>query len=363
MISGMRRLAALLVVAMAGTVAGVAPSSAGGGLAFLDGRWVAEAVPVTGGISTGDATADFEDSEVDFTIDVRAGEVVSGEMAVRAGIHAEAVEGGTGDFLVTGVVDLGGTAQRVVGVGGRLRFQGTIHTEAVTVGVNRSFRAGDENVGFSPLSVTCTQATGDLAVEGRQVQEAAGVSSGVRAIFLAIRVPPDVDDFPPDIAETFEQLLADLLAALRGEPTATEILDLARRTEALQSAVIGLASCEGPPPGFEEGLAQSDVFRDLFRRILERAIDREIAFNTSELITLLSVALSTGVAGSYGPDPIAGGELLGMFESLLGERLDEAAAATPPRLEEMQDIILAARLHGMPELYDRGVAAYRAATS
>jgi hypothetical protein len=350
---------ALLVLAGAGWMP---PAAAGEGVPFIDGRWAATAVQVTGGIDNGDLRADFDDSEVDFIIDVRAGAVTEGRLDVRAGIHAEATEGGTGDFLVSGSVDLGGSARRVVGVGGRLRFQGTIVTESITVGINRSIRAGDENVGFSPQSVTCTQATGDLAVEGRQVQEAGGFSSGVRALFLAVRVPPDVDDFPPDLAEAFADLMADLADAVRGRPTAEEILDLARRVEELDSAVVGLAFCEGPPPGFEEGLARDDFFREMFRQLLEAAIAREIAFNTFELIMLLGVAYSTGVAGEYGPDPIAGGELHGQFESVLGERLDAAAAATPPNLEEMQDVILAALMYGMSDLHDRGVAAYRAAT-
>jgi hypothetical protein len=83
---------------------------------------------------------------------------------------------------------------------------------------------------FSPLSVSCAVASGDIAVEGRQLQAEAGMATTVTGPFTAQRVAPP--DLGADFEEQFVQLVLQAEALIAAAlPEAQHVVDRVRLGE------------------------------------------------------------------------------------------------------------------------------------
>jgi hypothetical protein len=253
---------------------------------------------------------------------------------------------GSGKLTMSGTLDLGGTGSRVT-FSGPVHVSGTVTANGLTVPVNFTAPAGG---GFSPRSVTCTQVTGDLAVEGRQAQQAAGFATTVKAPFVAVRYAAAGGDegLPEQLAAEYEALLARIAEAAKGNPTAEEIRQLAADIEALDAAMLGAAACGDPPPGFEKGIVAQDTFLARLSDLLAAVVLNADAYTTQDVISLLATAIRIGAVGAAAPDQASSKALLESFADILNGKLDEAIASA--NTDSIFDIYVWATQAGLTEL-------------
>lgn len=313
----MRPLVLLLCLSL--PLAGLAPVSAKKGVAFPDGTWKGTAV-FTGSITKSGMFATGS-ADIIFTLKVSDGQVVGGVMKISGAARSRVPGGGRANLKVAGGLGLGGTAGRVT-VSGPLSFSGTASAQGFTVPVEVTFPASG---GFSPVTASCAQATGDLATETRQVHGQFGFASTVQAKFVAVRVADaDVADVVGEYKDLVEDI-HDALAQAKGgsPPTVQQLRQLASRVAALHNAFAGLKGCGDTPEGFEKGVADP-FFSDLFRALCVLLLERADQLTVSQLISLAYLAYETGAMGASSADPQAGQDLEDEVALALNAKLDFA---------------------------------------
>jgi hypothetical protein len=339
----MRRLA--IVPALLLLLAGSVPAGAAGGVAFPDGQWSGTAI-WTGSISKKDIFASGSGKAV-FTLGIEGGEVVGGEMTF-SGTGQSQVPNATGKLKITESLQLSGTAA-VIKAFGEIGFSGSVKVEGFgTVPVSGSWPASGR---FSPTFASCSKVTGDLATEGRKVQESYGFATTVTAHFVA--VPTGGGSASGAVVEEYKSLVAALVDAATAGFTAEDLLALAYQIDALNAKIMGLGACTGAPPGFEKGLSDT-LLAALFQDALQMALDNAGQYNAQALLTLLGVGIRVGAVGLSVPGsaPLKqfAENLHIQFEATLTQKLNEAVAAGD--VPTIIDILIGAQQYGLDGLAD-----------
>jgi hypothetical protein len=298
-----------------------APDEPEPGPPFLPGVWKGTAVGL-GTISGGGATAFVSVPFImKFEFEVAPdGTVVSGvwSWSGEVSVAADNVEG---TFAMTGSGPVGGT-------GARVEYTGTIHQSgSVTAQGNVVPVEGDVAAlgHFSPLSVSCAVASGDIAVEGRQAQADAGISTTITGPFTAQRVAPP--DLGLDFQEQFVQLVlqAEALVAA-GLPDPQSVVDLVQQAQDFYQNVFLTGECAGGAPTLLPGQQPYTTFVKVISDLLLTALANADAYSVDDINVLAAAALQMGVIGGAAPDPALDAEVTQAFHDVLEDKLAAAEA-------------------------------------
>ena len=317
--------------------------------AFLPGIWKGAAIG-TGVISGPDVNAFFsEPFRMKFEFEVAPdGTVVNG------------VWSWTGEVTMAGedvVALFSMTASgTVAGAGTRVQYAGVIH-EVGTVTVNNQEFPIDQNVdaagAFSPTSVSCAVATGDVATEGRALQEGAGMSTTVTGPFTAQRTAS------PDAAADFEQAFGDLVLEAQaliaqGLPAVADVLALAEKAEDFYQNVFATGRCAGGAPNLMPGKQAYTYFVKVIGELVLTALANADAYDAHDINVLAIAALRIGVIGAAAPEPALATEVLEAFRNTLEQKLAEAQAAGDQAACDV--ITITASALGMTQVWADAVA-------
>ena len=288
-LSAMRRL--IVLIAAGALVGGTVPAGAAKGVAFPDGEWSGSAI-WTGAISKKNVFASGN-GKVKFTLAVDGGDVASGRMTMT-GTGQSKVAGGSGKLDLSASLNLGGTAERVT-ANGSLSYVGTVTVEGFGTRPVSGRVAGSTG-SFSPTFVSCNRVTGDLATEGRKVQQAAGFTTTVTAKFVALRVGDGTSEAVTRYKQVADQIISALDSIRAGTPPSVQMLvELVEQVQALNSLVHDSSPCPNVPAGFKAGFSDSllvELFNELMREVLAK---HEGRFTVHELLQLMVLTLRIGL--------------------------------------------------------------------
>lgn len=319
-------------------------------VAFPDGQWRGTAI-WTGAISKADIFASGT-GNVEFVLTVDDGEVTDGELAME-GVGKSKVPGGSGKLNLQALLDLSGTASQIQAQG-TLHYRGTVTVEGFgTVPVSGTVAGGTGS--FSPQFVSCNKVTGDLATQGRKIQQAARFNTSVTAKFVAVR---EGEAEEPEAIERYKHVADALVSALERAragtaPSVEQVAQLVAQIEQVNKTFHESSPCTGPvPPGFQEGVADP-LFVDLINQLaLELLTNHEEEYSVHQLLSLLLLIPRVGLTA----------ETEEAFVDVLAARIDDLVDALgqgvgenvyeswPAELKALHEIYTTAQLLSMPEL-------------
>lgn len=293
------------------------PSGVWRGVAVISGGITADGVDVH---ATAPAKLTFE---VEIGVD---GSIVIGSWALTGGEMEVVVPGGEGAFSLSGAGQLLGNDLRLE-LAGEVGLVGSATVNGQTYPVELAVPSAGA---FSATGASCSVVTGDIAVEIRQEQEAAGLGTTVTGPFTAQRIAEPGQALGASVEDGFLGLVFDVTRLWNNTDygitvTRQDILDVAARSEAFYNKLWELGGCtplpsylgEAPEGGFARLLA------DLLRRELKR---NDLGFTASDLYAIGRAARSAGIFGSYLPDA----EVLtleGRLHSKFVQSINEARAS------------------------------------
>jgi hypothetical protein len=345
-----RRLTGL-VTCLSLTAALSAPASqAQDPVAFPDGQWRGTAI-WTGGISKADIFASGT-GDVVFVLTIDDGQVTDGELAME-GVGKSKVPGGSGKLNLQALLELSGTASQIQAAG-TLHYSGTVTVEGVgSVPVSGTVASGTGS--FSPQFVTCNRVTGDLATQGRKIQQAAGFNTSVTAKFVAVR---EGEAKEPEAIERYKHVADALLSVLESAragttPSVEQVAQLVVQIEQVNETFHESSPCTGPvPPDFQEGTADP-LFVELINQLaLELLTNHEEKYSVHELLSLLVLIPRVGLTA----------QTEDAFVDVLAARIDDLVDALgqgvganvyedwPAELKALHEIYTTAQLLDLPEL-------------
>ena len=313
---------------------------------FPAGIWKGTAV-ATGGIS-GHGTEGFlpEPIIVSFEFEVAPdGNVVNGIWGWNGEV-VSAAEGVAGLFTMSGSGPLGGNAGRIE-LSGNIHMSGTVTVNGAEFPIeNDSPAAG----AFSPRSVSCNVVSGDMATEGRQLQEDAGLATTVTAPFTAQRIGAPGDQGLANFEETYTELVLTaegLLAA--GVPHVADVVALTERAESFYHQVY--LSIECPASGAASmlpGQQHYSHFVALLGQVLLTALADPSIFSAEEVQTLAFAAVRIGVVGTAAPDPALSAQVWQALYDAVETKLADATATQ--NKADCTVLLIAASAMGFTEL-------------
>ena len=306
------------------------------GTSFYGGQIENPEVWVTGG------------GDIVFDMTVADGIVTDGTLEYalsESGLSATAV----GQIDFTGTMQMSGTAA-VVQFAGTANMHGTVSSGGFDVPIDFS---GPSAGKLSPSHVTCNQVTGDLATDAREAQEAAGFTTNVTGLFVAIRSGSAAD--AEALYAEYSSLMDAVVDLLVVTPSPEQVLDMVMQYEAYAAKVAGIGACGGSlPGGFESGLSDK-ALGFLFQDLLQKALDNADAYTAQELLSLLASGVRMGAVGNAVPGSgllqKAAKNLLVQFEATLESKLIAAAAAGDK--QTVLDILIGAQVLGLDALADK----------
>jgi len=245
------------------------------------------------------------------------GSGVTGDMEV-SGVGT-GVGPATGAFTFKGTLQLSGRPSEVE-VDGEMSWSGVLAADGLEGEVNFS---GPVHWTFFPTEASCNVVTGDLAVEARERQEAAGFAPTADGDFVAVRTG---EGDPAAVVEEYADLAEDIAAALEagGALTKQQLVELLERTVQLHNDIVHLNSCGPAPQGFPKGLADP-YFSALYRDLVLTFLANEQSFDTYAILFTLVFSAEVGAWGASSPDPGKGLQLELQFVKVLNARVQEAA--------------------------------------
>ena len=290
--------------------------------AFLPGIWKGVALG-TGAISGQGVDAFFsEPFRMKFEFEVAPdGTVVNGVWS-WTGEVSMAAEGVEATFAMTASGSVGGT-------GNLVQYTGVIH-ESGTVTVQDQVMPIDQDVeatgSFSPTSVSCAVATGDVATQGRAMQGAAGMATTVTGPFTAQRTASP--DAPVEFEEAFAELVTEAQALIAaGLPAVADVVALVEKAEDFYQNVFATGSCGGGAPSLMPGKQPYTFFVKVIGELVLTALANADAYHPSDINSLAIAALRIGVIGASAPDPALAAEVLQALQTTLEDKLAAAVAA------------------------------------
>ena len=316
---------------------------------FLPGVWKGTAVG-TGAISGAGATAFISEPFImKFEFEVAPdGAVVNGVWS-WSGEVSMAAENVEGTMAMAGSGTVGGS-------GARVEYTGTIH-QSGSMTVQGNVLPVELDVpaygAFSPLSVSCAVASGDIAVEGRQQQAEAGMATTVTGPFTAQRVAPP--DLGADFEEQFVQLVLQAEALIAaGLPEAQHVVDFVQQAQDFYQNVFLTGECAGGAPNLLPGKQQYTTFTKLIGELILTALANADAYSVSDISLLAAAAVQIGAVGGAAPDLALAAEVEEGLHDVLADRL--AAAEAEQNKTDCVTISLAADALGMNDLVTAAAA-------
>jgi hypothetical protein len=291
---------------------------------FPAGIWKGTAV-ATGGIS-GHGAEGFLPKPiiVSFEFEVAPdGGVVNGIWGWNGEI-VSAADGVAGLFTMSGSGPLGGNAARIE-LSGNIHMSGTVTVNGAEFPIENDAPAGGA---FSPRSVSCNVVSGDMATEGRQLQEGAGLATTVTAPFTAQRIGAPGDQGLANFEETFTELVLTaegLLAA--GVPSVEDVVALVERAESFYHQVYLSTECPGGATSMLPGQQHYSHFVALLGQVLLTALADPSVFSADEVQTLAFAAVRIGVVGAAAPDPALSAQVWQALYDAVETKLADATAA------------------------------------
>ena len=290
---------------------------------FPAGIWKGTAV-ATGGIS-GHGAEGFlpEPITVTFEFEVSPdGNVVNGIWGWNGEV-VSAAEGVAGLFTMSGSGPLGGNASRIE-LTGNIHMSGTVTVNGAEFPIENDSPAGGA---FSPRSVSCNVVSGDMATEGRQIQQEAGLATTVTAPFTAQRIGAPGDQGLANFEETYTELVLTaegLLAA--GVPPVEDIVALVERAESFYHQVYLSIECPGGATSMVPGTQHYSHFVALLGQVLLTALSDPSVFSADEVQTLAFAAVRIGVVGAAAPDPALSAQVWQALYDAVETKLADATA-------------------------------------
>jgi hypothetical protein len=291
---------------------------------FPAGIWKGTAV-ATGGIS-GQGVEGFlpEPIIVSFEFEVAPdGNVVNGIWGWNGEV-VSAAEGVAGLFTMSGSGPLGGNAARIE-LSGVIHMSGTVSVNGADYPIENDSPAGGA---FSPRSVSCNVVSGDMATEGRQLQQDAGLATTVTAPFTAQRIGAPGDQGLANFEETYTELVLTaegLLAA--GVPAVEDVVALVERAESFYHQVYLSIECPGGAASMLPGKQHYSHFVELLGQLLLTALADPAVFSADEVQTLAFAAVRIGVVGAAAPDPALSAQVWQALYDAVETKLADATAA------------------------------------
>jgi len=195
--------------------------------------------------------------------------------------------------------------------------------------------------------------TGDLATEAREAQQAAGFTTNVTGLYVAIRTGGSPGN-AETIAAEYASLTDAFLDATGGSPSPEQVAELVKQYEALAAKIAAIGACGGSlPQGFQSGLSDK-VIAAFFQDLLQKALDNPDAYTAQQLMELLGSGIRMGAVGNAVPGTVAfqnvAKDLLVQFEATLESKLQAAAAAGDQ--QTVIDILIGAQTYGLDALQD-----------
>jgi hypothetical protein len=292
---------------------------------FPAGIWKGTAV-ATGGIS-GHGAEGFlpEPIIVSFEFEVAPDGIVVNGIWGWNGEVVSAAEGVAGLFTMSGSGPLGGNAARIE-LSGNIHMSGTVTVNGAEYPIENDSPA----VGaFSPRSVSCNVVSGDMATEGRQLQEGAGLATTVTAPFTAQRIGAPGDQGLANFEETYTELVLTaegLLAA--GVPPVEDVVALVERAESFYHQVYLSIECPaGGAASMLPGRQHYSPFVALLGQVLLTALADPSVFSADEVQMLAFAAVRIGVVGTAAPDPALSSQVWQALYDAVETKLADATAA------------------------------------
>jgi hypothetical protein len=291
---------------------------------FPAGIWKGTAV-ATGGIS-GHGAEGFlpEPIIVTFEFEVAPdGNVVNGIWGWNGEV-VSAAEGVAGLFTMSGSGPLGGNASRIE-LSGNIHMSGTVTVNGAEFPIENDSPAGGA---FSPRSVSCNVVSGDMATEGRQIQQEAGLATTVTAPFTAHRIGAPGDQGLANFEEIYTELVltAEGLLAV-GVPPVEDIVALVERAESFYHQVYLSIECPGGATNQLPGTQHYSHFVALLGQVLLTALADASVFSADDLLTLAFAAVRIGVVGAAAPDPALSTQVWQALYDAVETKLADATAA------------------------------------
>jgi hypothetical protein len=313
--------AAPTTVAAAPTTVSVPPVQSP---SFPAGIWKGAAV-ATGGI-TGHGTEGFlpDPIIVSFEFEVAPdGNVVNGIWGWNGEV-VSAAEGVAGLFTMSGSGPLAGNAARIE-LNGVIHMSGTVTVNGAEFPIENDSPAGGA---FSPRSVSCNVVSGDMATEGREQQQAAGLATTVTAPFTARRIGAPGDQGLANFEETYTELVLTaegLLAS--GVPPVEDVVALVERAESFYHQAYLSSECPGGSASVLPGSQHHSYFVDLLGQVLLTALADPSVFSADDVQTLAFAAVRIGVVGAAAPDPELSAQVWQALYDAVETKLADATAA------------------------------------
>ena len=292
-------------------------------VAFPPGVWKGVGVG-TGGINAAGAAGFIaEPIIVHFEVVVAPdGAVVNGvwDWAGEISVAAEGVEG---TFALTASGPLAGSGARVE-LSGLIHMSGSVRVQGNDYPIEQDLPAAGA---FSPSSVSCNVVSGDLATEGRQLQEAAGVATTVTGPFTAHRIEDPGDESVAGFEETYTELVMTAQSLLAtGQPPASDVVAFVERAEDFYTNLYASLQCRGATPGLLPGQHLFAYFAELVGQLIVVMLADPSAYSTSDVHTLAIAAIRIGVVGDSAPDPQLAEQVRNTLLDALSAKLADAEA-------------------------------------
>ena len=292
-------------------------------VAFPPGVWKGVGVG-TGGINAAGAAGFIaEPIIVHFEVVVAPdGAVVNGvwDWAGEISVAAEGVEG---TFALTASGPLAGSGARVE-LSGLIHMSGSVRVQGNDYPIEQDLPAAGA---FSPSSVSCNVVSGDLATEGRQLQEAAGVATTVTGPFTAHRIEDPGDESVAGFEETYTELVMTAQSLLAtGQPPASDVVAFVERAEDFYTNLYASLQCRGATPGLLPGQHLFAYFAELVGQLIVVMLADPSAYSTSDVHTLAIAAIRIGVVGNSAPDPQLAEQVRNTLLDALNAKLADAEA-------------------------------------
>jgi hypothetical protein len=259
-----------------------------------------------------------------------------------------AAENVAGAFSMNASGSVGGTGSRVHYTG-VIQQSGTMTVQDQVIPIQLSVTADG---GFSPTSVSCAVAAGDVATEGRSAQEGAGVSTTVTGPFVARRT--ESPDATIEFEEAFAALVLEAEALIaEGEPAGADVLELAEKASDFYQNVFASGTCARGGLGLLSGKSQYTYFVKVIGQLILTALANPEVYDALDVNTLAIAALRIGVVGAAAPDPVLSATVLDAFRLTLEGKL--AAAVAADDTVTCQSIVLTAAALGMTQIWTDAV--------
>jgi hypothetical protein len=350
-----RRLLILLLAGLVTSLLFVAPANAvKTGSEFPPGIWRGKAV-WTGTITNGTVTVYVAGAGIiDFEMTVAPdGTVTDGDYILHSTNINEDIAGvGPVTASVAAMGNMTGTGAMVTGNG---NFNIKIISWPLPI-APMEFGESGGSLGFYPATASCTFVQGDMAELARDVQQAAGFSTSIKAPFTATRISAPGEKGSQSWDDNYVELVTAMeTLASQPKPAIQDVKDLANKVDLFNVNLVKSSTCSDTPKNLQKGKQPYNYFLEKFSQLMTKILSDPSGYTGADISDLLMIAVHIGAVGSAAPDDAAAQQLEASFKQVLGQKLQADIAANDTT--DITIIYIAAAQAGFTELAAQAKAA------